>query len=298
MSKQDTRQKGKLAHPEWLTDTEALAAALDDPELRILDCTVHLIPDPETTYRIKSGREDYENAHIPGADFIDLDAELSDRSQKLRFMMPSPEQFAEAMGRHGVGDDARVVLYSTTHIMWATRVWWMLRAMGFDNAAVLDGGFQKWQAEGRPVSSEPAAYAPATFTPKPRPDLFADKDEVRRAIGDGKTCILNALMHGQHTGESKFHYGRPGRIAGSVNVPAFDIVDENTGQLISPDALAAKFRDVGADDAERVIAYCGGGIAATADAFALSLLGREDVAVYDASMSEWANDAAMPMETG
>lgn len=280
----------------FLVDTQLLAANLSAPQLRLFDCTAHLRPDPEKTYRVESGRADYQRAHIPGAGFLDLQSELSDPDSKLRFTMPSAEHFAAAMGRHGVGDDAAVVLYSATVPMWATRVWWMLRAFGFDNAAVLDGGLKKWQAEDRPLSDAPASYPPAHFTARPRPGLIADRQGVQRADRNA-TCVLNALSAAQHRGApDAVHYGRPGRIAGSVNVPAAHLMAKD-GTFRSRDELHQTFSAAGVAPGRAVVAYCGGGIAATADAFALTMLGYRDVAVYDNSLSEWAADSALPMET-
>ncbi|MBV8492613.1 MAG: sulfurtransferase, partial [Alphaproteobacteria bacterium] len=149
-----------FAHPEFLAETDWLAAHLDDPDLVVLDCTTHLIPDPKITYTVKPGRDDFEKGHIPGAQFVDLQADLSAKHPKLRFMLPSAQDFAAAMGRFGIGDNSRVILYSTTTPQWAARIW-MLRNYGFDNAAVLNGGFQKWACEGRPVETGPAKPRPA-----------------------------------------------------------------------------------------------------------------------------------------
>jgi thiosulfate/3-mercaptopyruvate sulfurtransferase len=152
--------------PHALARTDWLAAHLNDLNLRIFDCTTHLRPPQvgsKAAYEIVSGRADYDAAHIPGAGFLDLQGELSDNSVKLRFMLPRAEDFAAAMSCHGVGNRSRVIVYCAGGMMWATRVWWMLREFGFTNAAVLDGGWQKWKAEGRPVSSEPCRYAPAVF---------------------------------------------------------------------------------------------------------------------------------------
>ncbi len=284
--------------PQYLVETDWLEAHLADPDLRIFDCTTYLLPDPKAVYRIESGRADWEKAHIPGAGFIDLQGELSDQSTKLRFMMPPAEQFAAAMSHFGVGDGTRVVLYSAGSIQWATRVWWMLRAMGFDNAAILNGGWEKWQAEGRRVSTEPPAYPPATFTADPRPELFAEKDKVLAAVGDGGACVLNALTAEQHDGSSGRHYGRPGRIAGSVNVPGRSLTDPETNAYRSPAELQALFDAAGVSRDREVVAYCGGGIAASNDTFVLTLLGYDKVSLYDASLSEWARDDSLPMETG
>lgn len=285
------------ALPGILVETDWLAAELGADDLRIYDCTTHLRPAVGALYRIESGREDYDSGHIPGADFLDLQGELSDASSSLRFMLPGADQFAAAVGRHGLGDGARVVLYSTGSPQWATRIWWMLRAFGFDNAAVLNGGFARWQEEGRPISTAPAAYPAATFTPAPREGLFLDKDAVREALDNEGDVIVNALAPAMYRGDVEQHYGRPGHIAGSVNVPAPHLLERDSGLYRTPEALRTLFEAAGLQADKRAVIYCGGGIAATADAFALSLLGHEDIAVYDASLSEWAQDASCPMET-
>jgi thiosulfate/3-mercaptopyruvate sulfurtransferase len=173
----------------------------------------------------------------------------------------------------------------------------MLRAFGFDDAAVLNGGWRKWTAEGRPISTDDGERPARRFTARPRPELIADKSGVLAALGEDRTCVLNALTEVQHKGGG-VTYGRPGRIAGSANVPARDLVDPRTHAYLPLDVLRAKFEAAGALDAGRVITYCGGGIAASSDAFVLTLLGHDRVAVYDASLSEWAADPTLPMEQG
>jgi thiosulfate/3-mercaptopyruvate sulfurtransferase len=202
------------------------------------------------------------------------------------------------MSRFGVGEGARVVLYSTANPWWATRVWWLLRIFGFDDAAVLDGGWQKWSAEGRPVETGPATQRPPGnfIIREPRP-LMVGKEEVLQAIGDGAVCTLNALSPEQHTGTGGNSYGRPGRIKGSVNLPAAHLLDPATNAFLPAAELRRRFESVGAFGKE-VITYCGGGIAASADAFALVMLGHAGVRLYDASLSEWATDPTLPMETG
>jgi thiosulfate/3-mercaptopyruvate sulfurtransferase len=288
-----------FARPQHLVETDWLAKHLEDPDLRVLECTVYLQPaDVPGGFRLESGRAKWAEGHISGAGFVDLQEELSDRSSTLRFMMPPAAQFAEAMGRAGVGAGVRVILYDRAVNMWAARVWWMLRAFGFDEAAVLNGGFKKWTVEGRPVATDTGARPARTFTPRPRPVLMADKAGVLAALGEPRACVLNALTEEQHRGTGGTAYGRPGRIAGSVNVPARDLVDPKTHAYLAADVLRAKFHAAGALDARRVVTYCGGGIAASSDAFVLTLLGRDDVAVYDASLSEWATDPSLPMERG
>ena len=272
-----------------LAETGWLAERLEDPALRIYDCTTHLLPATDAPYRIESGRADYDAGHIPGADFIDLQGELSRQDSPLRFMLPGPAQFAEVASAKGIGPGTRVVLYSTTTPQWATRVWWMLRAYGFDDAMVLDGGLPKWRAEGRPISTAPARYPPARFEPRPRPRLFAGRDEVLAAVGAGEVCVLNALSAEQHAGGGR-SYGRPGRIAGSANVPAATMLDTASGVFLDRGRLAEAFASAGATKDRRVITYCGGGIAATLNAVAHLLVGNENVAVYDGSLFEWKGE--------
>lgn len=285
-------------HPEALVSGDWLEAHLDDPSLRIYDCTFYLHrqeggADP---FRVESGRAEYEAGHIPGAGFLDLQAEFSDPDNPYRFTLMRPEATARAFAAHGVGDGTRVILYSRANMQRATRFWWMLRWLGFDNAAVLDGGIDKWEADGHPVSTEPCRYVPGRLTPRPRPGMFVGRDEVLAAIGDPGTCTINALGPKLHSGEDA-GYGRPGRIPGSVNIPAASLLDSRTLTYLPAEDAARMFAAVGARPDRKIITYCGGGIAATLDAFILYQLGFEDVAVYDNSMSEWVADPALPMET-
>jgi len=281
---------------EPLVSTSWLADHLDDPDLRVLECTVKLIPSPQgRPYVIESGLADWQAGHIPNSAFADLAGDLSEPHPTLRFMLPSAERLKAALERLGVGDDTRVVLYDRRMTMWATRVWWVLHTYGFDRAAVLDGGWRSWTAEGRTVSTDPAPSFPtAVFTPRPRPERIASKADVLEAIGDGATCIVNSLSVAQHHGED-LTYGRAGHIPTAVNVPAVDVVHHATHRYLDVDVLRDKF--AAALGRDRVITYCGGGIAATSDAFALhALLGKSDVAVYDGSMSEWVLDPDAPLE--
>jgi len=280
-----------------LVSTDWLAEHLEDPDLRVFDVTVHLRPSTSGPYRIESGRADYEAAHIPGAAFLDLPGQLSDTASPLPFTMPAVDQLAAALGEAGIGPETRVVAYTTTSPMWATRLWWMLRSCGFDNAAVLDGGAAKWRAEGRAVESGERRYPASRLTLTARLGAWADKAAVMAAIADGGVCTINALSPSAHRGDAPVNYGRKGHIAGSRNVPYASLLHED-GTWRSDDGLRAQFEPVGAFERPRAICYCGGGISATMAALALTRLGHPDVAVYDGSLSEWSRDPAAPMETG
>ena len=291
-----------MRDPHAIIDTAALAASLGDPSLRIFDCTTRLDPTPAGSaepYTAVPCREAFEEGHVPGAGFLDLQGEFSDTATHLHFMMPPVAQLTAAFGRHGIGPGTRVVLYSTGTMMWATRFWWMLRSLGFDTAAVLDGGLDRWKAEGRPLETgAPRGYSAATFVAAPRGGLFVDAAAVTAAIGRSDTVTVNALGPQFHRGLEPSRYGRPGRVPGSVNVPAATLVDPATKGFTTLADAAAKFAAQGVSKDRRTICYCGGGISATIDLFLLHQLGHDDIALYDASMGEWAKTASLPIETG
>ena len=286
------------ANSHALVETNWLEEHLNDTDLRLLDCHVLLFPEDSGGFRLESGRPNWEEGHIPGSGFVDFVTDLSDPHSALPLMMPPADQFADAMTRAGVSADTRVILYDDFYNIWAARVWWMLRTSGFDNAAVLNGGWHKWTQEGRPVSDRPVAPTRGQFVATPRPALMAGKQEVLEAIQTPSSCLLNALTAEDHAGTGgMIQYPRPGRIASSENVSFYDLVDPQTHAYLPAEQLREKFEAVGAIGAQRVITYCGAGIAASSEAFVLTLLGLEDVAVYDGSLMEWAADASLPMET-
>ncbi len=283
------------ANANYLLEADDLAGLLGSEGLKIFDTTVHLVP-AETGYRAQSGLEDYNAAHVPGAAFLDQIRTVSDPSTGLGFSLPAPEALQAGLRAAGINDGDRVVVYSTGHMMWATRAWWLLHYAGLDDVSVLNGGFAAWQAGGHPVSAEPVSHPPGTLTVSVRPERFVGKDEVLAAIGDASVCTVNALSPGVYSGESKMSYGRKGHITGSVNVHYDDLLQD--GRFRPVEELRAALAGKGLLDADRVIAYCGGGISATIDALACLLVGKNEVAVYDGSMSEWVRDESLPMTLG
>jgi thiosulfate/3-mercaptopyruvate sulfurtransferase len=290
-----------MAERGGLISTEELAGLIGQADLRVFDCTTYLDYQPEGSpvpYIARPGKVTFEEGHIPGADYLDLQGEFSDQTTELRFMMPSVAQLEAAFGRHGIGSDSRVVLYSIGTAMWATRFWWMLQSLGFE-ASVLDGGLDKWKAEGRAIETGPAkGYPPATFTAKPKPGYFVDKREVLKASTNRGTVVVNALGPQFFRGLEPSRYGRAGRIPGSVNVPAATLVDAASKAFLPLDDAVQKFAAQGISKDKRVIAYCGGGISATIDLFQMHRLGYDNITLYDASMGEWAKDESLPIETG
>jgi thiosulfate/3-mercaptopyruvate sulfurtransferase len=288
-----------MTTPTPLITTAQLAAILGDPNLRLYDCTTYNEPVPpgsDVPYRAVPGDKTFAAGHIPGADFLDLQGEFSDTSAGPLFMMAGVPQLEAAFGRHGADASKTIVLYSIGTMMWSTRFWWMLRSLGVD-ALVLDGGFDKWKDEGRPVETgAPKGYPATSFEATPRAGFFVDKTTVKARIGDPSTVMVNALGPQFHQGLEPSRYGRPGRVPGSVNVPAATLANADKTLTTLADA-EAKFAAQGVTRDKTVICYCGGGISATIDLLMLTQLGYDKLMLYDASMGEWARDPALPIET-
>lgn len=229
---------------DTLVTTDWLLEELGSDDLVVLDCTVFLKPG-ERGYAVEPGRRNFEQGHIPGAAFADLTDDLVDTDAQIGFAIPTPEHFAAAMERLGVSDTSRVVLYDDNGAMWAARVWFMLRWIGFDQAALLDGGLKAWRAEEKPLQAGPPFLDPAvpgSLLPDPRPRLIADKAEVMAAIGDGATCIIDALPSPVFNGEVQ-PYARPGHIPGAINIPGPSLVDPDTGRFRPEEEIRAKLPD-------------------------------------------------------
>ncbi len=295
---------GQPDHP-LLVDTTWLAAHLDDPDLRIVDVTTFMTPQPVGPSKITSGRPDYDRAHIPGAIHLDMVDDLSAPDGRYPYTLPSPQAFAALLSRLGIANHHHVVLYGGSQPIVVTRSWWVFTTLGHDKVSILDGGFDAWRDEGRPVTTELPSFAPVTFTPRLVAGQFADADDVARlsqqlTAAGSDACngvLVNALMPEQFDGSGGAHYGRRGRIPGSVNVSARDLVDYATKRWQPLDEIQRRFAAAGVSDRDQpVICYCGGGIAATVTFFALRRLGHRNLALYDNSLLEWAADPARPME--
>ena len=280
---------------DTLVTAEWLKEHIDDPDLVVLDCTVVTLPDENNARGLRndSGRPEYELGHIPNAGFADLKGDLCKTTGPVEFDLLSPEQFCAVMGRLGVGDNSRVVLYDASYTGWAARVWWMLRWVGFDNAAILDGGLSAWTSSGNELSLEPVSRPAQQLTPKLRPELIAHHDEVLAGIDDESVILIDTLPEPFFRGEMTI-YPRAGHIPSAVNINGLGLLDKK-GHLLAQDKLSAMHAF---DDSARIITYCGGGIVASTDAFVLTRLGFNNVAVYMGSLEEWTSDPENPMETG
>jgi thiosulfate/3-mercaptopyruvate sulfurtransferase len=286
------------ANPHVLVSAQALADELKGPDAVVLDCTSTVVPAADG-FAVESGHAAFLDGHIPGAQFVDLERDLSAPADGLLFTLPTAQAFGAAMTKLGVGRASRVVTYSTAQPGWAARVFLMLRAFGFDNAAVLNGGFAAWKNAGLPVAQgEPAPPLPAA-----EPFPWALRDGVFVATADveqrGAAALINALGPDAFRGDAPIAYGRPGRIPGSVNVPTASLADPGTGLYKTQGELEALFAAAGVRDTDRVIAYCGAGVAGSNVAFARLLMGAAAPAsVYDGSLLEWTKDPARKMDVG
>lgn len=277
-----------------LVSTSWLADRLGDPSLRVLDATIKIAP-PETAggqWSVVPGRAEHDAEHIPGTQYADLLTKFS--APVGRFPRPSIDQLTASLQEFGIDNDSRVVIYDRAGTVWAARLWWVLRSYGI-YASVLDGGYPAWQAAGLPTTSEPTAV-PAGGAPllDDRIELFVDRDDVLSVVESGSACLVNALDASDFTARETTGYARAGRIPGSLNVPASGLL-AGDGTFLPAPILRDRFADVLARPGRKIM-YCGGGVAACADALALTLLGEEYVAVYDASYEEWAADPALPVE--
>lgn len=277
-----------------LVETDWLESNLKNPHIRVFDCTVWLNPHPNKIYTIVSGKKDYNEGHIPNSDFLDLE-DISLKNTPYPFMMSDNKTFDKIMSLKGIGPDTHVILYSRVNIQWATRVWWMLKSMGFNNASILNGGFDRWKQENKKISTDSVTYPKNTFISIPQNGLFCTKEEVINSLTNNNISIINALRSTLHDGSEKVDYGRLGHIKNSINIPSLEMVDPDTNLYKSLEDLKIIFKNYNVLSKEKVIAYCGGGIAATNIAFVLTALGFNNITVYDASLSEWAKNNNLPM---
>ncbi|MFO1138987.1 MAG: 3-mercaptopyruvate sulfurtransferase [Paracoccus sp. (in: a-proteobacteria)] len=282
---------GDSDDPGVLVSTGWLAEHLHDPDLRILDATWFLEPG-------RNAHAEYLAAHIPGARFFDLDA-ISDQQSALPHMAPSSEVFVSRVRALGIGDGQQVVIYDNSPLHSAARVWWTFRLMGLDKVAMLDGGLQKWQAEGRPVETAPPVIRDRHLNVQRRADLVRDVTQVAAASKLGDHEIVDARPLPRFRGEvPEPRPGlRAGHIPGSKSLP-FGQLYAADGTLKPVADLRAAFEAAGVDLSRPVITTCGSGVTAASLFLALERIGHKDHSLYDGSWAEWGSFPDLKIATG
>ena len=285
-----------------LVDTGWLQGRLEDPGLRVVDIRGYVkktdLGDGRQRAEYLPAREEYDEAHVPGAVFVDWTRDITDPEDPVPAQISPPARFADLMGSLGIGDETHVVVYDHAGGQFATRLWWALTYYGHDRVSVLDGGWNKWTDEGRPTSAEVPNPASATFAPKAREGWRKEAEEVLSASRTGEALVLDARDEGQYTGAVTRGEGRPGHVPGAKHLHADGLFGPD-GTFLSDEELEEKLRGAGVpeDRAAPVVAYCNGGVAATVPLFALHRLGYKNLANYDGSWNEWGVREDLPAES-
>jgi thiosulfate/3-mercaptopyruvate sulfurtransferase len=275
-----------LVSTAWLRDH------LDAPDVRIVDASWFMPGTP------RDPKEEFLATHIPGAVFFDID-EISDETSDLPHMLPSAIKFASRVKKLGLGDGSRIVVYDSTNILPAARVWWHFRAMGHEDVAVLDGGLPKWIAEGLPTEDGPPAPQERHFTPRLQADIIRSLDQMKIIVETGREQIIDARAAGRFTGEVPEPRAglRGGHMPGARNIPLSALLAPD-GTMLPADKLVIVFATAGVDITKPIVSTCGSGITASVVALALARLGRPRSAVYDGSWTEWGGLADTTVVTG
>lgn len=278
---------------QLIVTVEWLHQHLDDANLRIVDIRGHVLPASEPPPHYFNHHADYVKSHIPGATFVDWVQEITDPADPRHAQIARPDRFAEAMSRHGIGDSTFVVAYDDAGGMFAARLWWALNYYGHAQVAVLDGGWQAWTAQEKPVTADLPVITPAHFTPRSNEHMYRDKHAVLSHLDDHQ-MLIDVRSPDEYAGKTS-RAVKKGHIPGAINLPRTTLVAPD-GTFLSAAELREKFRSAGADSHEDVVFYCNGGVSASFGLLTYRLAGFQGGAVYDGSWKDWGNDEQTPIE--
>lgn len=277
-----------------LVSCEWLAQRLDDPGLRIADVRWYLVDKDK-------GRSDYLEGHVPGAVFLDVDTDLAAPrgDGPGRHPLPAPERFAAAMSRAGIGPRTHVVVYDFGDGSIAARLWWLLRYFGHQRVSLLDGGIKRWVAEGHPIETRVATYAPTAFIPVPHPERVVDAAAIERMRVDPHALVLDVRMAERYEGRREPVDPVAGHVPGAKNRPyPVNVRSAEDPRFLDSGELRKAFEQLGADRAEHIACYCGSGVNACQSVFALELAGFQDALLYEGSWSDWCSVPTRAVGTG
>jgi thiosulfate/3-mercaptopyruvate sulfurtransferase len=285
---------------ELLVSTDWVEEHLHDPAVRVVDIRGYVVtkaiaPGIEHA-EYRGARDEYLAAHIPGAVYIDWTTDITDPDDPVPVQIAPPARFAAAMSQRGIGAETQVIAVDQTGGQFATRLWWALNYYGHSLASVLDGGWKRWTAQGRPVESGEVSVAPAQFTPRNQPDLRVTADQIAEFLraSDARWLLVDARDPEQYSG-AKRRGAQGGHIPGAVNVPR-ELFFAPEGGFLPLDEIRRRVYEHGLRPGGRTVAYCNGGVAATVVLFNLARLGYPDLANYDGSWNEWGNRSDLPVE--
>ncbi len=278
-----------------LVTTDWLAAHLNEPNLRIVDIRGHVENASQPPPHYFAHRDDYDQSHLPGAVFVDWTQDIVEPGSKSQDVA-SPERYAAFMSQIGIDDKTFVVTYDDCQGMFAARLWWTLRYYGHTQVAVLDGGWDKWIAEGRSVTAEVPQISPVQFTARPNPALRATAADISRLM-QTDVSLIDMRSPEEFAGQAS-RASRMGHIPGALNLPRKMLVNAQDGTLLPPERLAETFAAAGIDlgSGQPVVTYCNAGVSASFGYLALAALGIDHAAMYDGSWKDWGNDVSLPIE--
>lgn len=275
----------------FVIDADWLQERLGSPGIALVDASWYLPAQK------RDAQAEYDAAHIPGTVFFDLDR-VVDPDSDLPHMLPTPEVFARYAGSMGISADDTVVVYDGPGFFSAPRVWWMFRVMGMYQVYILDGGFDRWNATGRPVTAEPTKIAPCIFHARFDAARVASLADMRRIVESGENQIADARSPGRFAGvDPEPRAGlRSGHMPGARNVPSSTL--SKNGELLSVEELRAVLESSGLDLSKPVVTSCGSGVTAAAITLALESVGHTNNRLYDGSWTEWGGQGDTPVATG